>query len=157
MIQLMSAIWYLVPLPFLNPGCASGSSWFMYCWRILSVTLLACEKSALVQQFNHSLALPFTDWLTQRALFCLLPSTEWIHTAHCCWHCPRPFVNLGNASKQPCSSWVVFVKTPVQIHWSQIPGLWWSCTWTCHGRYGGSSELGPAQAPNVPAHKAHSC
>ena len=25
-------IWSLVPLPFLNPACTSGSSWFAYCW-----------------------------------------------------------------------------------------------------------------------------
>ena len=46
----MLAIWSLVPLPFLNQACTSGSSWFMYCWsltwRILSITLLACEMSA---------------------------------------------------------------------------------------------------------------
>ena len=38
---------------FLNPVCISGSSWLMYCWsltwRILSVTLLACEMSTAVQ------------------------------------------------------------------------------------------------------------
>ena len=43
----------LVPLPFLNTVCSSGSFWFMYCWslawRILSITLLACEMSAIVQ------------------------------------------------------------------------------------------------------------
>ena len=47
MIQWMLAIWSLVPLPFLNPAWTSGSSWFVYCWslawRILSITLLACE------------------------------------------------------------------------------------------------------------------
>ena len=47
------AIWSLVPLPFLNPAWTSGSSWFTYCWsltwRILSVILLACEISAIVQ------------------------------------------------------------------------------------------------------------
>ena len=41
------------PLPFLNPAFISGSSWFTYCWslawRILSITLLACEMSAIVQ------------------------------------------------------------------------------------------------------------
>ena len=31
MIQQMLAILSLVPLPFLNPACTSGSSWFMYC------------------------------------------------------------------------------------------------------------------------------
>ena len=46
-IQQMLAIWSLVPLPFLKPAWTSGSSWFMYCWslawRILSITLPACE------------------------------------------------------------------------------------------------------------------
>ena len=53
----------LVPLPFLNPAWTSGSSWFTYCWslawRILSITFLACEMSAIVWEFEHSLALPF--------------------------------------------------------------------------------------------------
>ena len=44
MIQWMLAVWFLVPLPFLNQAGTSGSSWFMYCWsltwRILSTTLL---------------------------------------------------------------------------------------------------------------------
>ena len=37
---------------FLNPPCISGSSWFTYCWspawRILSITLLACEMSTIM-------------------------------------------------------------------------------------------------------------
>ena len=52
MIQQMLAIWSLVPLPFLKPAWTSGSSRFTYCWslawRILSMTLLACEMSAIV-------------------------------------------------------------------------------------------------------------
>ena len=63
MIQQILATWALAPLPFLNPAWTSGSSWFMYCWskasRILSITLLACEMSAIVWWFEHSLALPF--------------------------------------------------------------------------------------------------
>ena len=47
------AIWSLVPLPFLKPAWTLGSSRFTYCWsqdwRILSITLLACEMSAIVQ------------------------------------------------------------------------------------------------------------
>ena len=62
-IQQMLAIWSLVPLPFLNPTCTSGCSWFTYCWsltwRILSITLVGCEMSAIVWYFEHSLALPF--------------------------------------------------------------------------------------------------
>ena len=50
LIQWMLAIWSLVPLPFLNPACTSGSSWFTYywtlAWRILSITLVACQMSA---------------------------------------------------------------------------------------------------------------
>ena len=34
MIQWMLAVWSLVPLPFLNPTCTSGSSWFTYCWSL---------------------------------------------------------------------------------------------------------------------------
>ena len=48
-------------MPFLNPAWTSGGSRFMYCWslawRILSITLLACEMSPIVWQFEHSL-----DW-----------------------------------------------------------------------------------------------
>ena len=47
MIQQMLAIWFLVPLPFLNPAWTSGNSQFTYCWslawRILRITLLLCE------------------------------------------------------------------------------------------------------------------
>ena len=52
MIQQMLAIWFLVPLPFLNSACTSGISQFTYhwrlAWRILSITLLACEMSTII-------------------------------------------------------------------------------------------------------------
>ena len=32
---------------------------FSLAWRILSIILLVCEMSAIVQEFEHSLALPF--------------------------------------------------------------------------------------------------
>ena len=48
MTQRMLAIWSLVPLPFLNPAWTSGSSWFMYCWRMYYLEnfkhLLACVR-----------------------------------------------------------------------------------------------------------------
>ena len=63
MIQQILAIWSLVPLPFLNPAWTSGISKFTYywslAWRILSITLLACEIRAIVWSFEHFLALPF--------------------------------------------------------------------------------------------------
>jgi len=87
MILLLLAIWSLVPLPFLNPALTLGSSWFTYCWslawRILSITLLACEMSAIVWEFEHSLALPFFGIGMKTDLF-----QSW---SHCwafpiCWH-----------------------------------------------------------------------
>ena len=65
MIQRMLAIWSLVPLPFLKSAWISRRSCFTYFWslpwRILSITLLACEMSAIVWQFEYSLALPFFE------------------------------------------------------------------------------------------------
>ena len=49
--QQMLVIWSLVPFPFLNPAWTPGNSQFRYCWslfwRIFSITLLACEMSAI--------------------------------------------------------------------------------------------------------------
>ena len=87
MIQWMLAIWSLVPLPFLKPARTSGSSRFMYCWslawRILSLTLLACEMCPIVCQVEHSLALPFFGIGMKTDLFS--------SCGHCwvfqiCWH-----------------------------------------------------------------------
>ena len=60
---------------------------FIYCWilawKILSITLLACEMSATVQWFEYSLALPFfgigmkTD---------LLQSCGHCWVLQICWH-----------------------------------------------------------------------
>ena len=73
MIQQILAIWSLVPLPFLNPAWTSGSSCFTYycslTWRILSITLLAWEMSAIVQWFEHSLVLPFLEFGMRINLF----------------------------------------------------------------------------------------
>ena len=53
MIQQMLAIWSLVPLSFPNPACTFQSFQFMYswslAWRILSITLLACEIPGLMK------------------------------------------------------------------------------------------------------------
>ena len=62
MTQRTLAICSLVPLPFLKPAWASGSSRFTYCgslaWGILSTTLLACERRASVRSVEHALAWP---------------------------------------------------------------------------------------------------
>ena len=83
----MLVIWSLVPLPFLNPAWTSGSSRFTYCWslawRILSITLLACEMSAIVWYFEHSLALPFFGIGMKTDLFQSF-SHCWVFQI--CWH-----------------------------------------------------------------------
>ena len=87
MIQSMLAIWSLVPLPFLNPAYTSGSSRFRYCWslawRTLSITLLVCEMSAIVQWFEHSLGLPFLGTGKKTDLF---QSCGYCWFFHICWH-----------------------------------------------------------------------
>ena len=87
MIQGMLAIWSMVPLPFLKPAGTSGSSWFTYCWslawRILSITLLACEMSAIVRWFQHSLALPFFGIGMKTDLF---QSYGHCWVFQICWH-----------------------------------------------------------------------
>ena len=80
-------VWSLVPLPFLNPICTSGSSQFTYCWsltwRILSITLLACEMSAIMWEFKHSLALPFVGIGMKINLFSSCGNC-WVFQI--CWH-----------------------------------------------------------------------
>ena len=80
LIQWMLAIWSLVPLPFLNPVWTSGSSWFTYCWsltwRILSITLLACDMSAICGSLStlwHCLSLGL-EWKHLFPIMCPLPS-----------------------------------------------------------------------------------
>jgi len=86
-IQWKLAIWSLVPLPFLNPAWTSGSSHFTYCWsltgRILSITLLVCEVSAIVQELEHSLALPFFGIGMKTDLF---QSCGHCWVFQICWH-----------------------------------------------------------------------
>ena len=63
------------------------SSWFMYCWslawRILSITLLACEMSAIVWWFEHSLALLFFGIGMKTDLF---QSCGHYWVFQICWH-----------------------------------------------------------------------
>ena len=87
MSQQMLAIWSLVPLPFINPACTSGSSQLTYCWnlawRILSITLLTCEMSTILWQFEHYLALPFSGIGMKADLF---QSCCYCWVFQICWH-----------------------------------------------------------------------
>ena len=88
MIQWMLAIWSLVPLPFLILACTSGSSRFMYCWsliwRIVSITLLACEMSpnVLSLSFEHSLVFSFFRTAMKTSIF---QSCDRCWVSQICW------------------------------------------------------------------------
>ena len=83
----MLAIWSLLPLPFLKLAWISRSSRFMYCWslawRILSIPLLACAMSAIVWEFEHSLAFPFFGIGLKTDLF---QSCGYCWVFQICWH-----------------------------------------------------------------------
>ena len=95
MIQQILAIWFLVPLPFPNPVCTSGSSWFVYyssqAWRIWGITLLTCEMNTIVWQFEHSLALPFFG----------SEMKIWIHFYIVCMHFFNPWCYKRNKANWP--------------------------------------------------------
>ena len=64
-----------------------SSSWFMYCWSlawiVLNITWLACEMSVILQQFEHSLALPFFGIRMKTDLF---QSCGYCWVFQICWH-----------------------------------------------------------------------
>ena len=123
MIQQMLAIWSLVLQPFPNPACASGSSWFLYCWnlawRILSITLLACEMSAIVRQFEHSLALLFFEIEIKIDLF---QSCGHCWVFQICWNIEFSSLTASsfriwkNSSGIPSPPITLFVLMPPKAH-----------------------------------------
>ena len=138
MIQQMLVIWSLVPLPFLNPTWTSGSSWFMFCWslawRILSITLLACEMSAIVWWFEHSLALPFFGIWMKTDLF---QSCGHCWVFQICWHIEcstftASSLRIWNSSTGiPSSPLALFIVMLPKAHWtshSSMSGSRWVIT-----------------------------
>ena len=91
MIQGMSAIWNLVPLPFQNSAWTSGSSQFTFCWslarRILSITLLVWEMSAICSSLNmlwHCVSLGWNESWHFPVLQPWGNSACWVFQI--CWH-----------------------------------------------------------------------
>ena len=66
----MMALWSLAPLPFLNPDCTSGSSWFTNFWslasRIWGITLLACEWAQFFGSLNILWPPDAKNWLIEK-------------------------------------------------------------------------------------------
>ena len=138
MIQWLLAIWSLVPLPFLNPAWTSGSSLFKYCWsltwRILSITLLAREMSAVVPQFEHSLGLPFFGIGMKTDLF---QSCGHCWVFQICWHVEcsaftASFFKVWNSSTRipspPLTLFVVMLPKAHLTSHSKMSGSRWVIT-----------------------------
>ena len=137
----MLAIWSLVPLPFLNPAWISGRSRFMYCWslawRVLSITLLACEMSATVWQFEHSLALPFFGISFHSMKTYLFQACGHCWVFQICWHteCSTSTVSsfrIWNSStgiqSPPLALFVVMLPKAHLTLYSRMSGSMWVIT-----------------------------
>ena len=148
MIHQVLEIWSLVPLPFPNPAWTSGSSWFTYCWsfiwRILSITLLVCEMSAIVWYFENSLALPFLGTGMKTDLF---QSCGHCWVFQICWHIDYSTLTVssfrisnsstGIPSPPQLCSWWCFLRST----WLCIPGCLSLGEWSHHHGYLGHEDL----------------
>ena len=138
MIQGMLAIWSLVPLPFLKPAWTSVSSLFTYCWspawRILSITLLVCEMSAIVRSFDHSLAFPFFGIGMKTDLF-----QSWGHcwVFQICWNIEcstftasssRIWNSSTGISSPPLALFILMLPNAHLTLHSMVSGSWWVIT-----------------------------
>ena len=120
MIQQILAIWSLVPLPFLKVAWTWGSSRFTYywslAWRILSITLLACEIKSLIQfSVDGRGCLP-------SQLFGLRPNCgggneengnllQKIRCMHYCTQCPQPWSRPPPIHTSTRDSWTLTGKS----------------------------------------------
>ena len=137
-IQKMLAIWSLVPLPFLHPALTSGSFQFTKCWRftwrILSITLLACEMSTIVWLFEHSLALPFFGIGMKTELF---QSCGHCWVFQICWHIEcstltASYFSIWNSStgipSPPLALFILLLSKAHMTSHSRISGSRWVIT-----------------------------
>ena len=135
MIQWMLEIWSLVLLPFLNPACTSGSSRYMYCWsiawRIVSITLLACKMSTIVQWFEHSLKLIFFGIGMKTDLF---QSYGHCWVFQMCWHIEcstftaSSFMTWNSIAGIPSPPLALFIVMLPKVHLTSHSGSKWVIT-----------------------------
>ena len=132
---------FSVPLSLWNPACTPESSWFMYCWslawRILSITLLACEMSATVWQFEWSLALPFFGTGTKADLF---QSCGHCWVFQICWHVEcstltassfRILTSSAGSLSPPLALFLVMLHKAHLTSYSKMSGSRWVTTSLC--------------------------
>ena len=89
-----------------------------------SISELWCEVggTGTLLLREELLCIPPQELSTERCtLWCHLPPVVWAHKVYCCWHCPQPHHNHGNAGNQPrCPSGAVLTKPPAQTHWHRF-------------------------------------
>ena len=118
---------------FSNPTYTSGSSQFMSCWRlawrILSITLLAHWMSAIVWQFEDSLALPFCAIEIKTYLF---QSYDHCWVFSICWHIECSTFRIWNNSAQILSLlpplFVIMLPKAYLTSHSMMPNSRWMTT-----------------------------
>ena len=141
-IQWMFAIWYLVPLPFLNPAWTSASSQFTYCWslswRILRITLLACEMSAIVCSLNV-LCHFFSLGLEWKLTFSSPESCGHCWVFQICWHiecstfAAASLRILNSSTEVPSPPKALFIVMILKAHLTLDSGM--SGKWSHHRGY----------------------
>ena len=122
MIQQMLAIWSLVPLHFLNPACTSGSSQFTYywslAWRILNITLLACDGNPLQYSWLED---PMDGGAWWAVVHGVAGSRTWLSdftfTFH--FHFSLSCIGEGNGNPLQCS----YLDSP------RDGGAWWAAVY----------------------------
>ena len=129
----MLRAWSLVPMPFQNPACISGSSQFTHCWslvwRILKITLLAGKMSTIMQYFKHLLALPFFGIWMKADLF---QSCGHCWVFQICWHVD--FSTLTASSLRIWNSSTGILSFPLALFIMMLP----KAHLTTHSRISGS-------------------
>ena len=120
----------------------------MYCWslawRILSITLLACEMSAIVRYFEHSLALPFFGIGVKADLF---QSCGYCWVFQICWHIEcstftaSSFRIWNSSAGIPSPLLALFLVMVPKATWFRIPGCLALGEWSHRRGYLGHEDL----------------
>ena len=138
MTQRMLAIWSLVSLPFLKPAWTSGSSRFTYCWslawRILSITLPACEVSAIVWIVWAFFGIAFLwDWNENQPFPVLWPLLSfpnvlayWVQHFHSIIF--QDLKQLSGIPSPPLALFVVMLSKAHLTSHSRMSGFRWAIT-----------------------------
>ena len=136
MIQQMWAFLSLVPLPFLNPAWTSGISQFTYywslAWRILSITLLACEMNAPVHGAFFVIAFLW-DWNENWPFPVLWPLMSFPYLlAYWVQHFHSIIFNIWNSSNgipsPPPALYIVMLPLAHFTSYTKISGSRWVIT-----------------------------